>query len=371
MLGPHCLRWPPLCLWSTFPPWINLSPTIACSWILSRMKPRTPPWWLPQRLRHDLGYEHLLAPHSLSCSIVIDRWWSNALKVVSKITFNLEYLDQPNHYMLLLFSCLVMSNSLQPRGLQHARLPCPSPSPGACSNSCHLSRRCHATILSSVVPFSSCPESFPASGSFLMSQLFASGGQRTGASASASVLPMNSQDWLPSGWTDWISLQSKGLSRVFSNTTVQKHQFFDTQPSLWSSSHIHIWLLEWKPQSQKTKLITWISAVSNSVELYCAGPPKTDGSRWGVLRKHGPRERGRANHFSILAWRTPWTVLTISECKIKDVHTWKDSESLPPAPTHTHTLPQVLSFNKTREYSPNEKAKADSGSTTQRNRRKP
>ena len=142
------------------------------------------------------------------------------------------------------FSCSVMSNSLQPRGLQHTRLPCPSATPRAYSNSCLLSRWCHPNISSSVVPFSSCLQSFPASGSFQMSQLFTSGGQSTGVSASASVLPMNIQDWFPLGWTGWISLWSKGLSRVFSNTTAQKHPFFGAQPSLWSNSHIHTWLLE-------------------------------------------------------------------------------------------------------------------------------
>ena len=146
--------------------------------------------------------------------------------------------------LLSFFSRSVVSNSLQPHGLQHARLPCPSPSPRACSNSCPLSRWCHPTISSSVVPFSSCLQSFPASGSFLMSQFFASGGQSIGASASASVLPMNIQDWIPFGLTGWISLLSKGLSRVYSNTIVQKHQFFSIQPSLWSNSHIHTWLLE-------------------------------------------------------------------------------------------------------------------------------
>jgi len=124
------------------------------------------------------------------------------------------------------------------------RLPWLSPSPGACSNSCPLSQWCRPTISSSVVPFSSCLQSFPASGSFPMSQFFASGGQSIGVSASTSVLPMNTQDWFPLGWTGWISLQSKGLSRVFSNITVQKHQFFSTQLSLWSNSHIHTWLLE-------------------------------------------------------------------------------------------------------------------------------
>ena len=129
------------------------------------------------------------------------------------------------------FSCSAMFNSLQPHGLQHAKLPCPSPTPGACSNSRPLSRWCHPTISSSVVPFSSCPQSFPASGFCQMSQLFAWGGQSTGVSVSTSILPMNISDWFPLGWTGWVSLQSKGLSGVFCNTTVQKHQFFGAQPS--------------------------------------------------------------------------------------------------------------------------------------------
>ena len=130
------------------------------------------------------------------------------------------------------FNRSVISNSLQPQGLQHTSLPCPSPIPQACSNSSPLSWWCHPTVSSSVVPFSSCLQSFPASRSFSMSWSFASGGHSTGVSASASVLPMNIQGWFPLGWTGWISLQSKGLSRVFSNTTVQKHQFFSTQLSL-------------------------------------------------------------------------------------------------------------------------------------------
>ena len=130
------------------------------------------------------------------------------------------------------FSQSVMSDSLQPHTLQLARLPCPSPTPGAYSNSGPLSRWCHPTISSSVIPFSSCLQSFPASGPFPMSQLFISGGQSIGASVSASVLPMNVQDWFPLGLTGLISLQSKGLSVVFSNTTVQKLQFFGAQLSL-------------------------------------------------------------------------------------------------------------------------------------------
>ena len=139
--------------------------------------------------------------------------------------------------LLLLFICSVVSDSLQPHGLQHARLPCPSQVPGACSSSCPLSQWCHPTISPPVVPFSSCLQSFPASGSFLMSRLFASGSQNIGASASASFPPMNIQGWFPLGWIGLISLQSTGLSRVFSNTTVRKHQFFGAQPSLWCSSH--------------------------------------------------------------------------------------------------------------------------------------
>ena len=142
------------------------------------------------------------------------------------------------------FSRSVISDSLRPHESQQARLPCPSQTPRVYSDSCPLSRWCHPTISSSVVPFSSCPQSLPASGSFPMSQLFSWGGQSTGVSASASVLPMNTQDWSPLAWTGCISLQSKGLSRVFSNITVQKHQFFSAQLSSQSNSHIHTWPLE-------------------------------------------------------------------------------------------------------------------------------
>ena len=142
------------------------------------------------------------------------------------------------------FSPSVMSNSLWPHESQHARPPCPSPAARVYPNPCPNPWWCHLTISSNVVPFSSCPQSFPASGSFQMSQLFKLSGQSIGVSASTSVLPMNTQNWPPLGWTGWISLQSKGLSRVFSNTTVQKHQFFGTQLSLQSNSHIHTWPLE-------------------------------------------------------------------------------------------------------------------------------
>ena len=158
-----------------------------------------------------------------------------------------------------------MSDSLQPHGLQHATLPCPSPTPGVYPDSCPLSQWYHPTISSSVIPFSSCPQSLPASESFQMSQFFASGGQSIGVSASASVLPMNIQDWFILGWTSWISLLSKGLPRVFSNTTIQKHQFFGSQLSLWSNSHIHTWLLEksqlwlYKPLSVMSLLFNMLS----------------------------------------------------------------------------------------------------------------
>ena len=147
-------------------------------------------------------------------------------------------------YMSVQFSHSVVSDSLQPHESQHTRPPCPSPIPGIYPNSCASGRWCHPAISSSVVPFSSCPQSLPAPGSFPMSQLFAWGGQSTEVSALASFLPKNIQDWSPSEWTDWISLQSKGLSRVFSNTTVQKHQFFSAQLSSQSNSHIHTWPLE-------------------------------------------------------------------------------------------------------------------------------
>ena len=139
------------------------------------------------------------------------------------------------------FSRSVESDSLRPHESQNTRPPCPSPTPGVHSNSCPCSQCCHPAISSSVIPFSSCPQSLPASGFFPMSQLFTWGGQSIGDSASASVLPMNTQDWSHLGWTGWISLQSKGLWRVFSNTTVQKHQFFGAQPSSQSNSHIHTW----------------------------------------------------------------------------------------------------------------------------------
>ena len=168
-------------------------------------------------------------------AVIVDnpKFWRGKKESFLSYSCNMSIRDQPR--VLLIFSSVQLLNRVQlcviPR-TAHASPPCPSPNPGACSKSCPSSRWCHPTISSSVIPFSSCPQPFPASGSFQMSQLCASGGQSIGVSASASVLLMNTQDWSPLGWTGWISLQSKGLSRVFSNTTVQKHQFFSAQLSL-------------------------------------------------------------------------------------------------------------------------------------------
>ena len=156
------------------------------------------------------------------------------------IRFNIRNLGESFQFKgSVQFSHSVMSDSFQHHETQHARPPCPSPTLGVYPNPCPLCRWCHLTISSSAVPCSSCPQSLPASGSFQMSQFSASGGQSIRALASTSVLPMNTQDWSPLGWTGWISLQSKGLSRVFSNTTAQKQQFIGAQLSLCSNSHIH------------------------------------------------------------------------------------------------------------------------------------
>ena len=152
-------------------------------------------------------------------------------KMMFPISFSDELLKQIGKFLSVQFNCSGVSNSLWLHGLQHTRFRCPSPTPRACSNSCPSSQWCHPTISSSVIPFSHL-QSCPTSGSFQMSQSFTSGGQSFGDLPSASVLPMNIQDWFPLGWTGWTSLQSKGLSRVFSNTTVQKHQFFGAQLSL-------------------------------------------------------------------------------------------------------------------------------------------
>ena len=172
------------------------------------------------------------------------------MKKLTQLDHRLEY--QKLNYRILKskfisvqFSSVAQSclDSLPPHESQHARPPCPSPTPGVHSDSRPSSQWCHPAISSSVVPFSSCPQSIPASESFLMSQLFTWGGQSTRVSTLASFLPKKSQGW-SSERTGWLSLQSKGLSRVFSNTTVQKHQFFGAQPSSQSNSHIHTWLLE-------------------------------------------------------------------------------------------------------------------------------
>ena len=165
------------------------------------------------------------------------RWPADQRK--QKETWNLREWIYHVKFSSVVQLCLTLCNLMD---CKHTRLPSPSPTPRACSNSCPSSWWCPPTILFSVVPFSSQLQSFPASGSFQMSQFFASGGS-IGVSASASVLPMNIQDWFPLGLIGWISLQSKGLSRVFSNT-IQKHQFFSAQLSSWSNSHIHTWLLE-------------------------------------------------------------------------------------------------------------------------------
>ena len=179
---------------------------------------------------------------------MVDSWDRKQLYLSSYKDTNTVYtmtLISWPQFSSVQFSRSVVFNSLWPREPQHGRPPCPSPTPRVHPNPCQSSWWCHPTISSSVVPFSSCPQSFPVSGSFPMSQLFASGGQSIGVSAStsASVLPMNIQDWFPLGWTGWISLQSKGLSRVFSNTTVQKHHIFSAQISSQSNSHIHTWPL--------------------------------------------------------------------------------------------------------------------------------
>ena len=180
-------------------------------------------------------------------------WWSLSMLRFRKcfsnfftyVPFSSPKRSLRNHVLpSVQFSRSIMSDSLQPHELQHARPPCPSPTPGVHSNLCPSSQWCHPAISSSVVPFSSCPQSLPATGSFPMSQLFTWGSQSTGVSALASFLPKNTQGWSPLEWTGWISLPSKELSRVFSNTSVQMHQFFSTQFSSLSNSHIHTWPLE-------------------------------------------------------------------------------------------------------------------------------
>jgi len=181
-----------------------------------------------------------------------NHWYPEGQWILSRINKNKSTIEsaelwreeekshQSRFFFSVQFSCSVLSDSLRPHELQHARLPCLSRTHGVHPNSCPSSQWCHPAISSSVVPFF-CPQSLPALGSFPMSQLFTWGGQSTGVSALASVLPMNTQDWSPLEWTGWISLQFKGLSRIFSNTTLQKHQFFGAQLSSPSNSHIHTW----------------------------------------------------------------------------------------------------------------------------------
>ena len=180
-----------------------------------------------QRVRHDWATFALIHIFSF---LAFFRWLNLSLAWQNPRGKNLSVHNDFIFFFLILllvqFSCSVMSNSLEPHGLQHARCPCPSPTPGVYSNSCPLSQWCHPTISSSIIPFSSCLRSFPASGSFQMSQLLASGGQSIWVLASTLVLPMTIQSWFPLGLTGLISLLSEGLSRVFSNTTVRKHQFF-------------------------------------------------------------------------------------------------------------------------------------------------
>ena len=193
-------------------------------------------------MNNSLVYRIPTSPfHTLKGQSNYARWYS--LTWIMAKGSKIQHLKSTGLVNFVVVQSLSCVDSFWPHGLQHARLPCPSPFPRACSNSCPLSRWCHPTISSSVVLFSHL-QSFPASGSFQMSQLFASGGQSIGVSASATDLPMNTQDWSQLGWTSWISLLSRGLSRVFSNTTVQKHQFFGAQLSLQSNSPFHTWLLE-------------------------------------------------------------------------------------------------------------------------------
>ena len=194
----------------------------------------------------------------------VSQWWGPIFHSCSRNVSSRLNITTGSSLSSVQFTRSVMSNSLRPHRLQHARPPCPSPTPGVYSNSRPLNQWCHPTISSSVVTFSSHLQSFPASGSFQMSQFFTSGSQSTRVSTSASVLPMNIQDWFPLGWTGWISLLFKRLSKVFSNTTVQKHPFFSTQLSLQSNS-LHpymttgktIVLTRWAFVSKVMSLLGW------------------------------------------------------------------------------------------------------------------
>ena len=194
--------------------------------------------WKYKYIHKDVEKIKLALQSALQTSKSYRNIYNNKPTVISTRAFSSPFCqirsDQISHS--------VMSDSLQPHESQHARPPCPSSTPRVHSDSRPSSLWCHPAISSSVIPFSSCPQSLPALETFPMSQLFAWGGQSTGVSVLASFLPTKSQGWSPSEWTGWISLQSKGLSRILSNTTVQKHQFFGTQPSSQSKSHIHTWL---------------------------------------------------------------------------------------------------------------------------------
>ena len=215
-----------LWLWFSFPCWLIMVNTFSCAYCL-------------------LVYLFFFENHLYPLLIFLKLW--EYLNVYWSFKFPLLWISVTCIVLCcsltLQFSRSVVSDSLRPHESQHTRPSCPSPTPGVYSNPCPLSRWCHPAISSSVVPFSSCSQSLPASGSFPVSQLFAWSDQTTGVSASASVLPINTQDWSPLGRTGWISSQSKGLSRVFSNTTVQKHQFIGAQLSSQSNSHIHTWPL--------------------------------------------------------------------------------------------------------------------------------
>ena len=206
----------------------NMEKELSCYGHVGKLSP-------PQRQLKIKDFDflsHVLFMRIMVCWILVQDW-----RTLINIIINIMNIS------ISQFSRSVVSDSLRLHELQHTRPPCPSPTLGLYSNSCPLSRWCHPAMSSSVISFSSCPQSLPASGSFPMSQLFAWGGQSIGVSALASVLPINTQDWSPLEWTGWISLQSKGLSRVLSNTTVQKHQFFSAQLSSQSKSHIHTWPL--------------------------------------------------------------------------------------------------------------------------------
>ena len=202
---------------TTFPAFPNQLTLVKLHLIPNTFPTSIPPLGsIPHCLRSKL---ETLCFHSILCVLLSE-------DITLHYIFLLIYLSPSVQFSSVQFSLSVVFNSLWPHEPQHTKPPCPSPTPRVYPNSCPSSWWCHPTISSSIVPFSSCPQSFPASGSFQMSHLSATGGQSIGVSASTSVLPMNTQDWSPLGWTGWISLQSKGLSRVFSNTTVQKHQFF-------------------------------------------------------------------------------------------------------------------------------------------------